>query len=320
MVNAVDAEFGVIGLGAMGTAALWQLAARGASAIGFEQYVPGHDRGSSHGDTRIIRTAYFEDPRYVPLVQEAFAMWRELQAETGTALLVETGGLMIGRPDAEVVSGALASARQHHLSHEVLDASQLRQRYPQHVVDSGEVAVLEPDAGYLRPELAVRAMAARATALGARLEAGSRIVAIEPGRDSVVVRTATASWQVGRLVVTAGAWTAALLPALSPILSVERNVMGWFAVRRPENFTPGAFPIFIHDLGARPAVYGFPTTDGRSIKLAVHRRGAPADPMTLDRAIHPGDVAPCVPTFPTTSRGRHRARRCDRLHVHEHAR
>src|SRR3989442_3156020 len=153
----------------MGALAAWRLAARGARVIGFERFGPGHDRGSSNGDTRIFRTAYFESPDYVPLLQRANSLWRQLEDESGAELLTITGGLAIGPPDGELVSGVLASARQNDLPHHLLDIAQMKSRYPQHRLERGEIAVREDEAGYLRPERSVAAAAARAEALGARL-------------------------------------------------------------------------------------------------------------------------------------------------------
>src|SRR4029077_11106918 len=142
-----EADVAVIGLGAMGAMSAWRLAARGARVVGFERYRPGHDRGSSHGDTRIFRTAYFESPEYVPLLQRAHILWRQLEKESGVELLTMTGGLTIGRPDGELVSGVLASARLNDLPHRLLDGPEMGRAYPQHRMKNGEVAVLEDEAG-----------------------------------------------------------------------------------------------------------------------------------------------------------------------------
>src|SRR5207248_11267728 len=156
----------VCGLGAMGSAALYELARRRRRVLGFERFAPGHDRGSSHGATRIIRLAYFEHPNYVPLLRRAYELWRELERDSGEDLLTETGGLMIGTPDSELVSGSLASARQHGLEHELLSADEVQRRYPALHLQADEVALWEPRAGFLRPERCV------ATFIGAARAAG----------------------------------------------------------------------------------------------------------------------------------------------------
>lgn len=150
------ADVVILGVGTMGSLALWRLAWRGASDIGLEQFEPGHDRGSGHGDSRIIRTAYFEGPEYVPLIQASFPLWRELEAASGTELMTMTGALMIGRPDGKLVAGALRSAREHNLTHELLDTDEARARFPQHRLQDGEVALWEKQAGVLRPECSGR--------------------------------------------------------------------------------------------------------------------------------------------------------------------
>src|SRR2546423_6752160 len=165
--------------------AVWRRARRGASVLGLEQFAPGHDRGSGHGESRMIRTAYFEGPEYVPLVQAAFPLWRELEAESGAELLTMTGALMIGQPDGELVAGALRAAREHGLACELLEPARVAARFGPHRLAPGEVALWEEAAGVLRPELAIRCAAERARALGATVVIGARVTAFEAGDGGV---------------------------------------------------------------------------------------------------------------------------------------
>jgi sarcosine oxidase len=288
----LDADVAVVGVGGFGSAALWRGALRGLRMLGFEQHEPGHALGSSHGESRVIRTAYFEDERYVPLVREAFGLWRELEAATGTRLLTMTGALMLGPPDSGVVAGTLASVRRHGLDHELLDTAALRTRFPQHRVPDGTVAVHERAAGVLRPEDAVRAAAAAATASGARLVSGVRVERVSDEGDCVVVSTAERDYRVGRAVVTAGPWIGRLVPSLARVLQVERQVQVWFAPGDVAAYSAGRFPVFIREVTASHHVYGLPAMDGRTVKLAVHHEGEPADPDDVDRTVRPADVAP----------------------------
>ena len=145
----------VVGLGAMGSATALHLAQRGHRVLGFDRFTPPHSLGSSHGQTRIIRKAYFEDPRYVPLLLRAYELWRRLEADTGQLLLHITGGLMIGRADGDLVARCTTSAKQFDLQHEVLQAAEIRRLYPAFRVDDDWVALWERDAGYLHPEACV---------------------------------------------------------------------------------------------------------------------------------------------------------------------
>jgi len=286
------ADVAMVGLGAMGALSAWRLAARGARVIGFERFRPGHDRGSSHGDTRIFRTAYFESPEYVPLLQRAHRLWRQLEKETGAELLTMTGGLAIGPADGELVAGVLASARENELPHRLLDPSEVNRLYPQHRLEPGDVAVRDDEAGFLRPERSVAAAAARAEALGARLMTETEVTAIEAGGGGVVIETSRGRFAAGRALVAAGAWTTKLLPRLGLPLEVERQVMGWLAVDDPDSFSPQRFPIFIREIARGRFRYGFPTTDGHSIKLAVHHEGTGADPDSIDREVDDADLVP----------------------------
>jgi sarcosine oxidase len=267
------------------------LAARGVPAIGFEQFTPGHDRGSSHGESRIIRTAYFEGAQYVPLAHRAFELWERLERESGEDILTRTGGLMIGPPSSEVVSGTLHSVRAHNLAHDVLSAAEMRRRYPQHVLGGEEIAVLEEPAGVLRPERAVRAMAARATALGARVVPGTAVERLTVNRDDVTVVAGGTEYSAARALVTVGPWLPSFLPDLARRLVVTRQVMAWFPVPDPLPFRPERFPIFIHEAGGHQA-YGFPTLNGTTVKMAIHREGVPADPESVDRTVHRSDLEP----------------------------
>ena len=285
-----DADVLVVGLGAMGSMALWRLARRGARVIGFDRFEPPHSLGSSHGESRIIRTAYYEGPGYVPLVREAFGLWRELEAEAGVSILTMTGALMIGSRGSEVVSGALASAREHGLQHEVVDGAQARRRFARHRLAKDEVAVYEEAAGFVRPEAGIGAALDRARALGARIFTGHAVERVEPIPGGAQVRVAGRTWRARHAVVCAGAWNSAgLVDGLDMKLEVTRQCMVWFRPRTPALHLPDHAPVFVHDMGAGFA-YGFPSVDGETVKIGVSSKSGPQDPETIDRAIHPADL------------------------------
>jgi sarcosine oxidase len=292
----------VIGAGSMGSMALWRLARRGVAAVAFEQFAPGHDLGSGHGESRMTRTAYFEGPEYVPLVQAALPLWRQLEAEAGVELLTMTGGLMIGRRDGGLVPGALHSARAHGLACELLGPGEAAARFPQHRLAAGEVALWEEGAGVLRPERAIRAAAGRAVALGAELVTGVRVTAIEPDAYGVTVRAGDAVHRARHAIVCAGPWLGRLLPDVGLPLEVERQVMTWFPAPDPAAFAPDRFPVFVHEGGERTG-YGLPSLDGATVKVAIHHGGRPGDPDALERAVTESDVAPAAAFVADTLRG-----------------
>src|SRR5438105_6337486 len=193
-MSSTDAQVVVVGLGSMGSQALWQLARRGVAAIGIEQFVPGHDRGSGHGESRIIRSCYQEGPQYVPLIQAAFPLWRELERETEKQLLTENGALFIGRADSGYVPDAIATAEEYGLPYELLDAGEASRRFPQHRLTASEVAFLDQRAGFLRPEAAARAAVGRAERLGAQVVTAARVEAIEEQGNRVEIRTAAGAF------------------------------------------------------------------------------------------------------------------------------
>lgn len=291
-MSGLDADVAVVGLGSMGSLALWQLARRGVRAIGFEQFEPGHDRGSGHGESRIIRSCYAEGPQYVPLLQAAFPIWRQLEEETGADLLTENGALFLGRLDSGFVEGALATAQHHGLPYDVLQPETVHLRYPPHRLEAGEIGFLDKKAGFLRPERAVSTAAARAAQLGAEIVTSARVESIEERAGAVEIRTGGRTYRAGQAIAAVGAWIDKLLPGLRLPVWVERQVMVWYPARRPEEFSPERFPIFIRDRGAPDLTwYGFPTLDGATVKVAIHHDGLRADPDRLDREIHDSDYA-----------------------------
>lgn len=275
----------------MGAATAWRLAERGVTATCFDRHSPPHDLGSSHGETRMTRTAYYEAPWYVPLLQRTFPMWRELEASTGADLLSLTGGLMIGRPASTIVAGALAAARDHALASELLPAPVVRARYPGHVLGDDEVAVLDAQAGFVRPEAAIAAMIGRTSTLGGELRPGVAVRAVESRRDGIELLTPAGRETFDRIVVSAGAHIGLLLPWLP--VTVTRQVLAWFDISGdPARFAAVRFPVFFHTTDRWGDVYGFPTLDRTTLKLARHHPGEPADPETLRRQVGEADLAP----------------------------
>ncbi len=277
----------VLGVGGMGSAACYHLARRKKRVLGLEQFDIPHEMGSSHGHSRVIRKAYFEDPRYVPLLHRAFELWRELEAEAGGTLLHLTGGINIGPPDHPCIEGVRESVRLHNLAHAILDAAEIRRRFPALRPVGNVVGIHEMDAGFLRPEQCVLAHVAAARRHGAEIRTGQRVSAVEWTEKEVRVTTADGSLKAERLIVTAGAWLGNVLPIGLP-LKVERQVQLWFAAREPAIFEAGRMPVFIYFSNDR-SYYGIPAFDGRGVKICRHHGGAIVTPDTVDRTVSRAD-------------------------------
>lgn len=285
-------DVAIAGLGAMGAATAMASARRGLRAIGFDRFTPPHARGSSHGESRIIREAYFEDPAYVPIVQRAAALWRELEAASGERLLLTTGGLMIGRPESDVVAGAKASGDRHRLPYEVLDAGEVRARFPALRPDDDMVAVWEPHAGVLFPEACVAAQLAAASRAGAEVRMSEPVVSWRPDGAGVVVETPDGAYRAARLVIAAGAWTPRLVPELVDELMVARQPLFWFEPRdHAAAFDPERLPVHIWEWTLGRYFYGFPRMNGL-VKVAVHGEGEALDPDVLRRELVPDEAGP----------------------------
>jgi sarcosine oxidase len=285
----------ILGLGGMGSAAAYHLAARGRRVLGLDQFTPAHDRGSSHGQSRIIRQAYFEDPAYVPLVLRAYELWEQLERETGQHLLTITGGLMLGGAQSAVISGSLRSAQTYNLPYETLDADDIRRRFPPFAPDEDTVGLFERRAGIIRPEASVSAHLGRAQELGATLHWEEPVLLWEadPSGDHVHVTTARGNYAAERLVIAAGHWASNVLAGLGLPLEVERQVQYWFDPSGGvDPFLPERFPIFIWEGAEGAAAYGFPAIDGShgGVKVAFHHQGEITTPETIDREAHADEI------------------------------
>jgi sarcosine oxidase len=297
----------VIGLGGMGSAAASHLAARGRRVLGLERFEPAHDRGSSHGGSRIIRQSYFEDSAYVPLLQRAYHLFEELQRDAGTELMTLCGGLMIGSEDSVTFAGSRRSAEQWGLSHEILNAAETSRRFPTLTPRPDEFALFETKAGFVRPEATVTAHIERARRRGADLHFSEPVRAWEASGAGVRVRTAAREYSAGHLVICPGAWASELLIDLDVPLTVERHVQFWFEPTGGTGpFTVDRHPIYIWEYDAGTQIYGFPA-DGAATgaKVAFFRRGRECTPDSLDRTVSAvevqaiaDDLTARIPTLP----------------------
>ncbi len=305
----------VLGTGGFGSGAAYHLARRGLRVLGLDRFGPAHDRGSSHGETRIIRKAYFEHPDYVPLLLKAYDLWAALEAESQQQLFWKCGLLLAGLPDSEAISGARLSASQHGLTIENLSAFAATQRWSGFRVPDEFDVVFEPDAGFLKVEDCVRTHLDRATAHGATLLFDEPVVSWSSTGREVRVRTATREFVAASLVITAGSWAASVLADLKLPLQVLRKPIFWFETTSPAYNLDASMPTFYFEMppefvartptSERPDVgvratdkmastfYGFPSLDGRVLKVAQHSGGdIVADPLLVDRQLHDSDVQP----------------------------
>ncbi|MFA5909429.1 MAG: N-methyl-L-tryptophan oxidase [Vicinamibacterales bacterium] len=283
----------VIGLGGMGSAAAAHAASRGQRVLGIEQFQPAHANGSSHGRSRVIRLAYFEDPAYVPLLRRAYELWRRLETDTGRRLLQITGGLMIGAPDSDVVSGSLRSAREHDLAHEMLDAAEIHRRFPPFTPRQGTVAFYEKEAGSLFPEEAIRAHLDVAVDNGAHLHFDEPVTDWRiTSSETVEVTTTRSKYEAGRLILAPGSWASQLLKLDWLPLEVEPQVLYWFDPSGgAAPYAADRFPIYIWDLGEGGQFYGFPAEEDGRVKVAFFRTRNGDEPSM--RAA----LAPCLPSL-----------------------
>ncbi|HEV2353792.1 MAG TPA: N-methyl-L-tryptophan oxidase, partial [Puia sp.] len=296
-----------------GSAALYHLARTGKKVVGIDRFAPPHNRGSSHGESRIVREAYHENPVYVPFIRAAYALWEDLQREAGRPLLLETGGLLLGAADTKVVSGARLSAETYGIAYEWLDAADIPRRFPAFRPAEGTVAVWEKRAGILFPEECIQAHLAGAAARGAAIRCEEAVLGISRSGDGVEVRTSKGRYVAGKVVVSAGAWARDLLPELGLPLRVARQVVCWFRdgdteraaggglgggsgpgprVRAADGniLGPDRMPVYIWEYDAGRMFYGFPDL-GKGIKIGFHHGGREIRPEELRQDAGADEIA-----------------------------
>ncbi|MDP9096417.1 MAG: N-methyl-L-tryptophan oxidase [Pseudomonadota bacterium] len=300
--SVATADVVVVGLGAVGSATLYRLALQGVKAIGIDRFHPPHDRGSTHGETRITRVAIAEGPAYVPLARRSQAIWRELEAESGETLFAQIGLLIIaegnGAPshgETGFLGSTIDIATAHAIPHEIIGSAEIRRRYPQFLVRDEERAYLEPGAGVLFPERCVDLQLRLARAHGAIVRTGETVGSIQPSGSGVSIITDKGRIEAGRVVLTAGAWLPGLAGGNLPsVTAVHRQTILWFDPDQPGLYDPARCPAFIWMHGAREEdyLYGFPMLPGTTgVKAASERYAGHVDPDHVDRVVSADEQA-----------------------------
>ena len=279
----------VIGVGGMGSSTLYHLARRGLKVLGLEQFEIPHELGSSHGYSRMIRYTLQEHPSYVPLVKRAYELWHELEQNINETLVITTGSVRAGPPDSDFYRGAIESCDLHQIPYEILNNTEVNRRFPGYQFPDGISSVYQSDGGFVLPEMCIVGHAQAAEEAGATIHTGETVLGWEIQNDSVSIRTNREVYSAARLVVTAGAWAAKLVPNVATYAIPERQVLGWFQPERPELFTPERFPVFgIWTEEGR--YYGFPNYSVPGFKIGKsHHLFQKVDPDTMDREVHPED-------------------------------
>jgi sarcosine oxidase len=281
----IDTEVLVIGLGAMGAAALEHVARRGKKVWGMEQYGAGHDRGSSWGESRIIRQAYFEHPDYVPLVRRSWELWQDLEREGRETLLIPSGGLVMGAEHSRMIEGVAQSVSRWDIVHEWLDARDVHRRFPAIYPEAETIALFEPDGEILRPEAGIAAHLQRAQEAGARVAYDEAVRAWDLQASHIMVDTSKNRYRAETVIVSAGPWMPHLLPALQGTLWCERQPVFW---TKPEDIHPfvlGVLPWYVWETSSGPQIYGFPTLNGETVKAGIHHTGSHGAPWDSDPVV-----------------------------------
>ncbi|WP_087872903.1 N-methyl-L-tryptophan oxidase [Arthrobacter globiformis] len=293
----MDGELAVIGLGSIGSMALWQASRLTDSVTGFEAATPAHGRSAVGGDTRLFRMLYRGNPDYYPILERSRALWAELEAETGQNILTRCGGLSIGTNNGPYLSALLDTTRATGAEHQILTREDMAERYPQHNLRDDDIAVYDPHAGALRTERAVTAAVTAAQANGATIHTNTPIDSIEETNDGVLITSGSRSWTFENVIVSSGGWSQRVMPDyLKTATQTKRIFLTWFLAKNPAEFSPDRFPIFIRISGDR-SMYGAPAVDGATVKATLDGRGKPtpsADSVLRD--LTPGEITETTET------------------------
>ncbi len=297
----------VIGLGGMGSAALFELKKRGLKVLGIEQFTIPHEKGSSHGLSRIIRLAYFEHPSYIPLLKRSYVKWKELENQSKEELLIKTGSIDASLPHDPIFKGSLKSCLDYKLDHDVIDGMNLKEKFPGYDLPKNFKAVHQPDGGILLPEKCITAFAMIAKKEGAIIKENEKVLAVEKDPYGIKVTTNQKSYLAKHAVVASGAWTGELLPELNKLLTPVRQVMGWFYPEREEEFTKEAFPVF--NLGVKEGhFYGFPSLEKTGLKIGKwqhrHEKTAPDNLRTEIDSKDEEVLRDCLKTYFPNANGK----------------
>lgn len=293
----MDGQLAVIGLGSIGSMALWQASRSSHSVVGFEAQTPGHARSAVGGDTRLFRMLYRGTPNYYPILERSRRLWAELEADSGQHVLTRCGGLSIGTVDGPYLPYLLETTQVNGADHEILSREAMAERYPQHNLRPDDQAVFDPHAGALRTDRAVTAAAAAAQANGATVLTNTPIDDIRETDDGVVVTSGSDSWKFENVIVSSGGWSRRLMPDyLKAVTDTRRIFLSWFVARDAAEFTPDRFPIFIRISGDR-SMYGAPSVDGVTVKATLDGRGAPTPRAdTVPRDLTAEEIAETIET------------------------
>jgi sarcosine oxidase len=292
-----DGKLAVIGLGSIGSMALWQASRLSDAVVGFEAHTPAHGRSAVGGDTRLFRMIYRGSPAHYPILERSRDLWAELEAETGKDILTRCGGLSIGTTDGTYLHSVLETARINGAAHQILGREEMAERYPQHNLRADDAAVFDPNAGVLRTDRAVTAAIAAAQANDATVLSNTPVTSIRETNDGVVVTSGDTSWTFENVIVASGGWSHRLMPDyLKAHTETRRVFLSWFVARDAAQFTPEKFPTFSRMYDDR-SMYGAPAVDGVTVKATLDGRGTvTTDPDAFPRELTTAEIADTLET------------------------
>jgi sarcosine oxidase len=293
----MDGKLAVIGLGSIGSMALWQASRLTDAVVGFEAHSPAHGRSAVGGDTRLFRMLYRGNPNYYPILERSRQLWAELEAETGQDILTRCGGLSIGTKDGPYLTALLETTRTNGAGHVILSREDMAARYPQHNLRPDDIAVYDPHAGALRTDRAVTAAIEAAQANGATIHTDTPIDSITETTDGVIVAAGEKTWTYENVIIASGGWSRRLMPDyLKTATETRRNYLTWFVARDAAQFSPEKFPIFIRISGNR-SMYGAPAVDGVTVKATLDGRSSPTPQAdSVPRELTPAEITETTET------------------------
>jgi len=271
-----DFDVVVMGLGIMGISALYHLSKKKIKVCGIEQYAPGHSKGSSHGETRIIRKAVFEGVDYYPIINRSYEIWKILEKETKKELLSKCGTLIIGDKNSSIIRGTKDVYNKYGLKYNLLNQKKLGNKFSMFSLKNKQVSIFDPEGGFLHAEKCIKAFQDQALKNGVKIFENEKIISWEGSDSEIIVKTDKREFKTKKLIITVGPWAKSEMESLGVKLKIIRKILFWYNIQKPNNYIEGKFPVFLYEEGKND-VYGFPIINKQSMKIAQHFGGHEID-------------------------------------------
>lgn len=290
-----DYDYVVIGLGAVGSAALYFLSKRGKRILGIDRFDPPHSMGSSHGETRITRLAVGEGREYVKFARRSQEIWQEIEKEAGIELFKQAGGLLIeSGQEAWVKYGGSSFfdqtkqiAENESIPHSILGQKRLNEEFPQFNFPEKVRGYFEPSAGFVFPEKTIQAQLDLSVKNGAKVRVHQPVLGIQQKAGFVEIQLREETLRAKKVILSTGGWVKDFVdPSFQKKFKICRQVLHWVKMKE-DSPLKSLNSVFMWGYGPKPTdfLYGFPSQDQKTVKIASEQFLETEHPEQIDRSV-----------------------------------